>query len=66
MNLVNTQATEVIGDELQAPKVDGFTQGESNAGLVIIIGDDGGFWWMNHWNVQQKACYNSSLLAWQL
>jgi hypothetical protein len=44
MNLVNTQAAEVIGDELQAPKVDGFTRGESNAGLVIIIGDDGGFW----------------------
>jgi hypothetical protein len=38
-----TRVTETVGDELRAPKADGFTQDESNASLVVAVGNNGGF-----------------------
>jgi hypothetical protein len=38
-----THVTESVSDELQALKVDGFTQGESNVGQVVAIGNDNEF-----------------------
>jgi hypothetical protein len=32
-----------IGDELQAPKADGFAKGKSNAGLMLTVGNDDEF-----------------------
>jgi hypothetical protein len=39
-----TRVTEAVDDELQAPKADGFTEGESNVGLVVVAGDGDEFW----------------------
>jgi hypothetical protein len=35
---------EAVSGELQAPKVDDLTWGESNAGQVIVVDNDGEFW----------------------
>jgi hypothetical protein len=56
----------VVDDELQAPKVNGFAKGESNAGLVLAVGGDDEFRRMNHQNVQWKACYKLYFLVCQL
>jgi hypothetical protein len=34
------QATEAVGDELYAPKVNSFTKGEATAGQVLAIDVD--------------------------
>jgi hypothetical protein len=56
-----THVTKAVSDELHVPEVDGFAIIQ-----VVSVGDDNGFRWMNHWNVQSKACYKSPFLARQL
>jgi hypothetical protein len=36
-----TLATEVVNDELKAPKVNGFTEGKATAGQALTIGSNG-------------------------
>jgi hypothetical protein len=36
-----TQATEAVGDELQATEANGFTRSEANAGRIVAIGNKG-------------------------
>jgi hypothetical protein len=61
-----TQVVEAIGNELQAPEVDDLTLGEFNIGQVVVVSDNGGFWQMNHRNVQRKARHKLPFLARQL
>jgi hypothetical protein len=58
-----THVTESVSDELQALKVDGFTQGESNVGQVVAVGNDNEFQWMNQQNVQRKARYKGLFVS---
>jgi hypothetical protein len=34
----------MVGDELQAPEVNGFAEREANTGLVLAVGDDDELW----------------------
>jgi hypothetical protein len=45
------QATEVVDDELEALKADGFTEGENIIRQALTIRSDGEHWWGNHQNV---------------
>jgi hypothetical protein len=60
-----TQVAEVVDGELQAPKANGLTWGESNVDQVVAIGNDGEFLWINHRNFHMKACCKSPFLMCQ-
>jgi hypothetical protein len=47
----------MVSNELHAPNANSFAKGEANTGLVLVVVDDGEFWWVKHQNVQRKACY---------
>jgi hypothetical protein len=64
--LGETQAAEVVDDEFQPLKANSFTKDETNVSLVLAIGDDGEFRWMNNQNVQRKARYKSHFWTRQL
>jgi hypothetical protein len=45
------QAAEVVNDELEVPKANGFTEGESTTHQTFTIDSDGDHRWGNHQNV---------------
>jgi hypothetical protein len=48
-------ATEIVGDELKAPKVNGFANGQATTHQIFTIDGDGEHRWVNHQNIQRKS-----------
>jgi hypothetical protein len=49
------QATEVVGNELKAPKANGFTEGEATTHQTFVVNGDGERGWGNNRNIQMKS-----------
>jgi hypothetical protein len=55
--------TKVVGNELQATKEDGFPRSMANIVVVVSVGNEREFRWINHQNVQRKSVQQIPLLG---